>query len=74
MVNVDLARKVVTGSLVFRCTISPNVSLLSTRTSPKTTTGTVRTVVFDLAPRSLGDELALHEATSRAALAQGAAG
>jgi arylsulfatase len=42
--------------------------------APYAFTGTVRTVVFDLAPRSLGDELALHEATSRAALAHGAAG
>lgn len=42
--------------------------------APYAFTGTVRNVVFDLAPRSLGDELALHEATSRAALAHGAAG
>jgi hypothetical protein len=31
-------------------------------------------VVFDLAPRSHDDLVALHEATSRAAVAHGAAG
>ena len=30
--------------------------------APYAFTGTVRNVVFDLAPRALGDELALHEA------------
>lgn len=42
--------------------------------APYAFTGTVRKVVFDLAPRSLQDELALHEAATRAGLAQGAAG
>ena len=42
--------------------------------APYAFTGTVRNVVFDLAPQSLDDEVALHEATSQAALAHGAAG
>ena len=42
--------------------------------APYAFTGTVRKVVFDLAPRALEEELALHEAASRAALAHGAAG
>jgi arylsulfatase len=42
--------------------------------APYEFTGTVRQVVFDLAPRAHDDELALHEATSRAAVAHGAAG
>jgi arylsulfatase len=42
--------------------------------APYAFTGTVRNVVFDLAPRSLQDELGLHEAASKAAVAHGAAG
>jgi arylsulfatase len=42
--------------------------------APYAFTGKVRNVVFDLAPRSHDDLVALHEATSRAAVAHGAAG
>jgi hypothetical protein len=42
--------------------------------APYEFTGTVRNVVFDLAPRAHDDELSLHEATARAAVAHGAAG
>ena len=36
--------------------------------------GTVREVVFDLAPHAHDAEVSLHEATARAAIAHGAAG
>jgi arylsulfatase len=42
--------------------------------APYAFTGKVRNVVFDLAPHSHGDLVALHEATSQAAVAHGAAG
>jgi arylsulfatase len=42
--------------------------------APYELTGTVRNVVFALAPRAHDDELSLHEATARAAVAHGAAG
>jgi arylsulfatase A-like enzyme/uncharacterized membrane protein len=37
-------------------------------------TGTVRNVVFDLAPHAHEDEIALHESTAQSAIAHGAAG
>lgn len=42
--------------------------------APYAFTGTVRNVVFDLAPGSHAAEVSLHEATARAAIAHGAAG
>ena len=42
--------------------------------APYAFTGTVRNVVFDLAPHSHDDLVALHEATTQAAVAHGAAG
>ena len=42
--------------------------------APYAFTGTVRNVVFDLAPRAHDDELALHASTAQAGLAHGAAG
>jgi arylsulfatase len=42
--------------------------------APYAFTGTVRNVVFDLAPHSHDGELTLHESTAQAALAHGAAG
>ncbi|WP_107771479.1 arylsulfatase [Nocardioides sediminis] len=42
--------------------------------APYAFTGIVRNVVFDLAPRTQDDELALHESTAQGALAHGAAG
>lgn len=42
--------------------------------APYAFTGTVRKVVFDLAPHAHENEVALHEATARAAVAHGAAG
>jgi hypothetical protein len=42
--------------------------------APYAFTGTVDKVIFDLAPHHHDDELALHEATSRAGVAHGAAG
>ncbi len=42
--------------------------------APYAFTGTVRNVVFDLAPHAHDAEVSLHEATARAAIAHGAAG
>jgi hypothetical protein len=42
--------------------------------APYAFTGTVRNVVFDLAPHSHDDLVALHAATAQAAVAHGAAG
>lgn len=42
--------------------------------APYAFTGTVRNVVFDLAPHTHEDEIALHESTAQAAVAHGAAG
>jgi arylsulfatase len=42
--------------------------------APYAFTGTVRNVVFDLAPHAHDDDLSLHESTAQAALAHGAAG
>ena len=42
--------------------------------APYAFTGTVRNVVFDLAPHAHDDELELHRSTAQAALAHGAAG
>jgi len=42
--------------------------------APYAFTGTVRNVVFDLAPHAHDDEVTLHAATAQAALAHGAAG
>ncbi|HEU4514121.1 MAG TPA: arylsulfatase [Nocardioidaceae bacterium] len=42
--------------------------------APYAFTGTVRNVVFDLAPHAHDEELTLHESTAQAALAHGAAG
>jgi arylsulfatase len=42
--------------------------------APYAFTGTVRNVVFDLAPHAHDQELTLHESTAQAALAHGAAG
>jgi arylsulfatase A-like enzyme/uncharacterized membrane protein len=42
--------------------------------APYAFTGTVRNVVFDLAPHAHDAEISLHEATARAAIAHGAAG
>ena len=42
--------------------------------APYAFTGTVRNVVFDLAPRAHDSEVSLHEATTQAAIAHGAAG
>ena len=42
--------------------------------APYAFTGTVRNVVFDLAPHAHDDDLSLHQSTTQAALAHGAAG
>ena len=42
--------------------------------APYAFTGTVRNVVFDLAPHAHDEDLSLHESTAQAALAHGAAG
>lgn len=42
--------------------------------APYAFTGTVRNVVFDLAPHAPDDDLSLHQSTAQAALAHGAAG
>ena len=42
--------------------------------APYAFTGTVRNVVFDLAPHAHDEELTLHESSAQAALAHGAAG